>query len=113
MTTDIGADPALGKDAIVMGSSTSVPVPLKRPPRKLSLTSPILGFVKKEKNKEKEKTFPYEKVTERNAKESNKARAKDAEDMARAKARRMEEPKRRDQNELPLVPDIIPSYAFT
>jgi len=116
VTADVGTDPTFGREVLIVNSATNTTVPPKRPPRKLSLSSPILGFGKKEKNKEKEKSFPYEKVTDRNAKDKEKAaktRAKEKEkEKAHEKARLKEEAKKREQNELPLVPSAIPAYVM-
>ncbi|KIM88808.1 hypothetical protein PILCRDRAFT_813789 [Piloderma croceum F 1598] len=108
VATKMGMDPTVGSNAPALNSSSTAGVPIKRPSRKLSLSSPILGFGKKEKNKEKEKPFSYEKVTDRNAKEkekADKARAKEMEkeEKAQEKVRLKEAAKKREQDESPLV----------
>jgi len=110
VTTDIGADPIFERDAPAMGISGDATAPLKRPSRKLSLSSPILGFGKKDK------TFAYEKITERNAKEREKAakaRAKEIEkeEKTQEKARLKEEAKR-EQNTPTLASSSFPSFAL-
>jgi len=108
----MGTDPMAGSNAPTLNSS-STSAPLKRPSRKLSLSSPILGFGKKEKNKEKEKPFSYEKVTDRNAKEkekADKARAKEVEKEEKAQEKaRLKEAKKREQD--PLVP-AFPGFVL-
>jgi ubiquitin carboxyl-terminal hydrolase 9/13 len=113
MIPEVGADPTFGRDARAMGSSNHVTAPLKRPSRKLSLSSPILGFVMKEKTKEKEKTFLYEKAAERSAKEKEKAaktRAKEVE--KEEKARLKAEARKREQEELALTSSAFPTFAL-
>jgi ubiquitin carboxyl-terminal hydrolase 9/13 len=113
----MGTDQTFGSNAPALNPSGTASVPIKRPSRKLSLSSPILGFGKKEKNKEKEKPFSYEKVTDRYAKEkekADKARAKEMEkeEKAQEKARLKEEAKKkREQDESPLV-SAFPPFAL-
>lgn len=107
MAAEVGADPTFGRDARAMSSSNHVTAPLKRPSRKLSLSSPILGFVMKEK------TFSYEKAAERSAKEREKAaktRAKEVE--KEEKARLKAEARKREQEELALTSSTFPSFAL-
>jgi ubiquitin carboxyl-terminal hydrolase 9/13 len=107
------ADPIFGRDALVMNSPSTVTAPLKRPSRKLSLSSPILGFGKKEKNREKEIVFSHEKVADRNAKErekAEKARAKEIE--KEEKARLKAEAKKKEQEELVRTASSFPSFAL-
>jgi len=88
-----------------MASSTYATAPLKRPSRKLSLSSPLLGFGKKDKNKDNEKTPSYEKVAEVNAKDREK------EAKAQDKARPKDAAKKREQNEKHLAPSAFSSFA--
>jgi len=116
VATKMGTDPTIGSNAPALNSSSTATAPLKRPSRKLSLSSPILGFGKKEKNKEKEKPYSYEKVTDRNAKEkdkADKARVKEMEKEGKAqeKARLKEGAKKRNQDESPLV-SAFPSFVL-
>ena len=81
------------------------------------MSSPILGFGRKDKSRERDKTFPYDKVAERNAKEREKAakaRAKEIEKEGKAqeKARLKEEAKKREQNTETLVSSSFPSFAL-
>jgi ubiquitin carboxyl-terminal hydrolase 9/13 len=115
VATKMGTDPTAGSNAPALNSSGTTSAPLKRPSRKLSLSSPILGFGKKEKNKEKEKPFSYEKVTDRNAKEkekADKARAKEVEKEEKAQEKaRLKEAKKREQDEFPLV-SAFPGFVL-
>jgi len=117
--TNMATDPIVKREAPAMSSYSNATATLKRPSRKLSLSSPILGFGKKEKNKEKEKEkpFSYEKVSDRNIKEREKAekmRTKEAEkeEKAQEKARLKEEARMREQDEFPFVPSVFPSFVL-
>jgi ubiquitin carboxyl-terminal hydrolase 9/13 len=103
--TNLNADPTFRRDATTMASSTHATAPLKRPSRKLSLSSPLLGFGKKDKNKDKEKTPSYEKVAEVNAKDREK------EAKAQDKARPKDAAKKREQNEKHFAPSAFSSFA--
>lgn len=79
----------------------TLPVPPKRSSRKLSLSGPILGFGKRDK----EKPFAYEKVAERNAKEREReASAKLKEREKEEKARRKQDDKRKREEEVASYP---------
>ena len=89
--------------------ANSVSAPSKRTSRKLSLSSPILGFGRKEK---KEKTPTYEKMSGHNAKELEKAaKSRAKEEKALAKAKQKEE-NRKKEEELALAPSAFPSFAM-
>lgn len=87
------------------------PAAFKRASRKLSLSSPILGFGKREK---KEKTYSHEKTAERHAKEREKeAKVRAKEDKIREKARQKEDSKKKEEEEEPaLAPSAFPSFAI-
>lgn len=97
-------------DSTPFDTASNVSAPLKRASRKLSLSSPILGFGRKEK---KEKTPTYEKVSERNAKELEKAaKSRAKQEKAREKARQKEENRKREEEELALAPSAFPTFAM-
>lgn len=114
VSTEAGLDMTIGQDAPATNSSGN---PHKRPSRKLSLSSPILsspilGFGKKDKGREKEreKTPPYEKVAEHNTKEREKmakARAKEIEKEERARLKAEAK-----QNQQTLAPNVFPTFAL-
>jgi len=107
VTSDVGADPTFEQDALVTNPPSNFTVPLKRPSRKLSLTSPILGFGKKEKN------LSYEKVAERSAKEREKAEKTRAKEMEKEeKARLKAEAKKKEVEDLARLQGTFPSFAL-
>ena len=97
-------------DSTAFSIASSMSAPLKRASRKLSLSSPILGFGRKEK---KEKAPAYQKVSRRNTKELEKAdKGRGKEEKALAKARRKEEDRKGEEEELALSPSAFQSFAM-
>ncbi|KZP28893.1 cysteine proteinase [Athelia psychrophila] len=98
-STSDGRPPSTSETPEGLTSPTdNLTIPHKRASRKLSLSSPILSFGRKEK---KEKPFAYDKVSERNAKEKEKeAKAKAKEREKEEKARRKLEQKMKQAEDL-------------